>query len=167
MKKYLVMILFGSLVLQSCFVETERSFEDTYYSLYDPVVMSRQTFESSLGFEPIQRMVEAGKIYVKDSYVFIVDKDRGIHIYKKYEGQELKEVSYFKVPGATDIAIRNNIFYINQATDLIAVKMNIEAQTFQLTKRIRNIFPDKHSPDGYVHYVGDGEVVVGWESKRG
>lgn len=166
MKKGIFVSILSCLFFQSCFVETERVVENYYSSLYEPVVMDRENFEQSLAFKEPQPMQHAGKIYVKDSYVFIVDKNKGIHIYKNMENYQLNEISYFEVPGATDIAIRNQIFYINQATDLIAVKMNVAQQTFEVTKRVKNIFPAKISPDGYVFDVSENKVVVDWKSIR-
>lgn len=137
-----------------------------YYSRYEPVIMKREAFESSISFKTIQPMIKAGKIYVKDNYIFIVDENKGAHLYNNQNPINPLEVSYLELPGATDIAIRNNQFYVNQATDLVSLTVNLSNQTVDVTKRIKNVFPAKRSPDGYTASVKSDEVVVDWKLKN-
>ena len=60
------------------------------------------------------------------------------------------------------MAIRNNMIYINQATDLIAVEYDI-SNGISLTKRVVNVFPELRSPDGFLPYnIPENNVVIGW-----
>ena len=75
--------------------------------------------------------------------------------------------SLLNAPGATDLAIRNNVAYLNQATDLVALTFNFSNNSVEVTKRVANAFPELISPDGWYAYdVPENSVVVGWKLKN-
>jgi len=156
--------LAGTLSLQSCFYNyhDDDDFPSTpQYSQYTPVIMSREQMVNSIKMSEPKSMTKAGKIYVKDSYIFITDENKGFHIYDNSNPNAPQLTGFLEVPGATDMAIKNNTIYINQAVDLVAVSLNINQVTVQ--KRIANTFPQKISPDGFNHYAGENEIIVDWK----
>lgn len=156
--------LAGTLSLQSCFYNyhDDDDFPSTpQYSQYTPVIMSREQMVNSIKMSEPKSMKKAGKIYVKDSYIFITDENKGFHIYDNSNPNSPQLTGFLEVPGATDMAIKNNTIYINQAVDLVAVSLNNNQVTVQ--KRIANTFPQKISPDGFNHYAGENEIIVDWK----
>lgn len=156
--------LAGTLSLQSCFYNyhDDDDFPSTpQYSQYTPVIMSREQMVNSIKMSEPKSMKKAGKIYVKDSYIFITDENKGFHIYDNSNPNAPQLTGFLEVPGATDMAIKNNTIYINQAVDLVAVSLNNNQVTVQ--KRITNTFPQKISPDGFNHYAGENEIIVDWK----
>lgn len=155
----------GLLTLQSCiynYHDDDGGPSVPHYSQYEPIIMSREQLENSIKMTTPKNMVKAGKIYVKDSYIFITDENKGFHIYDNSNPNAPKLTGFLEVPGATDMAIKNNTIYINQAVDLVAVTINNNAVTIH--KRIKNTFPQKNSPDGWQHYAGENEIIVDWKS---
>lgn len=152
--------LAATLMLQSCIYRVDDS--PSRYSPYEPVYMSRQQLESSIKMSAPKSMTKAGKIYVKDSYIFITDENKGFHIYDNSNPNAPQLTGFLEVPGATDMAIKNNTIYINQAVDLVAVTIN--NGTVTVHKRIVNTFPQKISPDGWGHSAGQNEIIVDWKS---
>lgn len=146
--------------LQSCFYRVDD--EPSGYSPYEPVYMNRQQLENSIKMSAPRAMVKAGKIYVKDQYIFITDENKGFHIYDNSNPNAPKLVNFLEVPGATDMAIKNSTLYINQAIDLVAVTISNNAVTVQ--KRIPNTFPQKVSPDGWGYPAGENEIIVDWKA---
>lgn len=156
--------LAGTFSLQSCFYNyhDDDDFPSTpQYSQYTPVIMSREQMVNSIKMSEPKSMKKAGKIYVKDSYIFITDENKGFHIYDNSNPNAPQLTGFLEVPGATDMAIKNNTIYINQAVDLVAVSLNNNQVTVQ--KRIANTFPQKISPDGWHHYAGENEIIVDWK----
>lgn len=153
----LFLILF-SLSSMTC----ERDDEWRGPSNYSATIMTRTDFENSIKMTAPQTMKKAGKIYLKDNYMFIGDANRGFHIYNNVNPENPILIAFIEIPGVTDIAIRDEVFYANQAVDLIAFKLNIENQQVQILKRIPNTFPELVSPDGYLQNVGEGKIVVDW-----
>ncbi|GAA0872102.1 hypothetical protein GCM10009117_12490 [Gangjinia marincola] len=134
-----------------------------YQSPYEAVLITREALEASVELKESRPIVNSGKIYVKDNLLIINEKNEGFHIYDNSNPEHPVALNFLKTPGATDIAIRNNMLYINQAVDLIAVMVTPNAETITVTKRIRNTFPEMLAPDGsYAYDKAEDEVVVNW-----
>lgn len=130
---------------------------------YEPITMDRDEFENAVQMMPSQAIVKAGKIYIKDGYLFINDVHRGFHIYDYSNPINPIALGFINVPGSTDLAVRDNVVYINQATDLVTMVFDSAANTMTLVKRNENVFPAMPSPDGSVEDVANDEVIIGWE----
>ncbi len=165
--RVLVALLF--LTFESCcfpFADCEDDFVEPV-SLYEPVYLERSEFENSVSLKNPISIGTSGKIYVKDDFLFINELNKGFHVYDNSNPMDPKPIKFLEVPGATDMAIRSSIIYINQATDLIAVDYNTGSNTIDLTKRIPDTFPPLESPEGEVAYnLPDNTVVVDWKLKN-
>ncbi len=161
MKKISVLIIV--LLLQSCInIFGEPATTDVRVSQYTPVFMERDEFESSVALQNSNTIGEAGKIYVYNDYLFINEKNEGFHIFNNSNPSNPTAIKFIKSPGATDLAIKNNSIYINQATDLIAIELGVNLQSITVTKRIQNVFTELLSPDGFRVDTPDGKVLVKW-----
>ena len=130
---------------------------------YRPLVMQRAAFESAVQLQTPQDVVKAGKIYIKDNLLFVTEVNKGFHVYDYANAQNPVEVAYIKIPGATDLAVRGTTLYINQATDLVA--LTYANNTLTVTKRNRNVFPQKEAPDDSHAHVGEDEIITDWIHK--
>jgi len=54
------------------------------------------------------------------------------------------------VPGCVDVAVRNNILYVDNAVDLVAVRLDPENSTATVVARRNFALPEMLSPDGYI-----------------
>ncbi len=165
MKKLFCIIL--CLCLSSCWYHPND--DDTtsppYEPPYEAVILKRSELNSSIVLQEKQATVEPAKIYVVEDYIFINDKRRGFHIFDNSDPVNPVKKSFLKVPGCTDIAIRNSTFYINQATDLVVLTFDLNDFSFEIVKRVENVFPKVASPDGYIEHANEDSVVVNWLEK--
>ncbi|TXD52411.1 MULTISPECIES: hypothetical protein [unclassified Polaribacter] len=164
MKKLIVLICCFS--LSSCFFnwEDNTTTVDPVFSRYDPVVLTVAALENSIEIQDKKEVTEASKIYIIHDFIFINDKRTGFHIFDNSDPSNPIKKKFLKAPGATDIAIRNNVLYINQATDLVVLTFDFTAFTTIVSKRVKNVFPELRSPDGESFYEED-KVVVNWIQK--
>ena len=58
-------------------------------------------------------------------------------------------MAFLHIDGCIDMAMKNNVIYADNAIDLIALKTTDNFASVQVTERIKNIFPEIESPDGY------------------
>jgi hypothetical protein len=139
---------------------------DTTESAYEPILMSREDMETSITLGDPQTMNDSGKIYLAGDYILVNDKYDGFHIYNNVNPTNPQLVKYLEVPGSTDVAIRNNVMYINQATDLIAISFDTNYQTITVTERVENVFPPLSiPPDGIYVAYDTSKIVLGWRLK--
>ena len=141
--------------------------EPLAFSQYEPVFLSRADLERSIQLgEPVQ-IVNSGKIYVKDDLLLVSEVREGFHVFDNSNPENPIKIKFIEVPGSTDLAIRENVLYINQATDLIAATFNFSANTLLVTKRVENAFPELRSPDGeYAYDIPANSIVVDWKLKN-
>ncbi|MDO3694584.1 hypothetical protein QVZ41_06960 [Wenyingzhuangia sp. chi5] len=130
-------------------------------SIYEPVEMTREELKSSIVMSDSKAVVESGKIYIKDDYIFVNEKNEGFHIYDNSNPSNPIKVRFLKVPGATDIAIRGNVFYLNQATDLVTLRFNPTNYSVVETGREIKVFtPLEVSPDGGYFTAEEGKIIT-------
>ncbi len=143
-------------------VDCENSDDDPVFSRYEPVLLDRTDFENSVSLKNPISISTSGKIYIKDNLLFINEVHKGFHIYDNSDPTLPTPIKFLEAPGSTDLAIRDNIIYINQATDLISVEYDTN-NGITLTKRVINVFPELRSPDGFLPYsIPENNVVIGW-----
>jgi len=158
------LFLLAAFLLSSCWGVPND--EDVPTQNYDAVLMTRTEFESAVKALAPKEIVKSGKIYIKDNLMFINDVNKGFHVYNYSNPQNPIKISFIQIPGATDLALRNNIIYINQAVDLVTLEYNPTQNLINVTKRIKEVFPQKISPDGFYPQNGNNKIVIDWIPKN-
>ncbi len=157
----LLLILPIALLLHSCWGWGTGEVDDMPpESAYKAVTMPRSTFENAINLTSAKPVFKAGKIYIKDDLMFVTEENDGFHIYDYSNAASPRQIGYLQIPGATDVAIRGNNLYINQAVDLVTLVYQNNQIT--LGGRTRNIFPQKASPDGRWANVSNDQIIVNW-----
>ncbi len=167
MKHFNILLVFIFLINQSCcFYCNDDDGSIVNSSHYEPVYASRTELNNSIQLKSAQDIINSGKIYVIEDLLFVGEEREGFHIFDNSNPQDPKKIKFLKVIGATDLAIRDNILYVNQVTDLVALNYDKENQTVTLTKRIENTFPVLISPDGYHDLdTPQNSIVINWKLK--
>ena len=162
-----ILLMATFFVLQSCCFSgcpDDEPFIPT--SNYEPIVLTREAFEQSVILQNSKPIEVSGKIYVIEEFLFVNEKREGFHLFDNSNPANPIASKFLNVPGATDIAIKDGVFYINQAVDLIAVTIDPNTNTATVVKRIEDVFPEMISPDGFSpENISENEVVIGWQLK--
>ncbi|MEW4924179.1 hypothetical protein [Algibacter sp. 2305UL17-15] len=159
-------ILLSAFLLSSCIYFGGPDDEFEYNSKYEPVLVKRENFSSSVELLSPQTQKLMGKIYVKDNYLFISEPHKGFHIYDNSNPSSPIKLKFLKVLGSSDVSIKSDVLYINNAVDLIALTFKNDFSGVTVTKRVENVFPEMVSPDGYYAIKSSDEVVVDWKLKN-
>ena len=117
---------------------------------YEPILIKRDKLTNELiKWQPPQAIKQPGKIYYKDSFIFINQKYEGLHVVRSQASGQLEKVGFIRIPGNLDVAIKGSTLYADNATDLIAIDLQqlIEDQSVQITKRVKNALPGYSPPD--------------------
>ncbi|OAQ38235.1 hypothetical protein A5893_15675 [Pedobacter psychrophilus] len=121
------------------------------YTDYVPVLLSRSSLSTSVRLKPTTNIGDAAKIYYKDNFIFISERFKGVHIIDNSNPKLPVNKGYIAVPGCVDMAIKENILYVDNAIDLIAINLlEDEKGNLAIVKRIENVFPEVAPPDGGV-----------------
>lgn len=85
-------------------------------------------------------LVQAGKIYVLDDYLLVVEPLKGIHIINNEDPKSPKNIGFLQLAGTNDVAIRDNILYADRWTDLIAIDIS-NLNAIKVVSTIKGVFP--------------------------
>ena len=134
---------------------------------WKPVFMKRAELEQSVTFIPGKRLLKnPGKIYCKGDYIYVNELYKGVHIINNSHPANPVREGFITAPGCVDIAIKENIIYVDNAVDLVA----FDLKSKQVTKRIADVLPEISPPSGvdvynYPELINRPEefILVGWE----
>ncbi|GHT57506.1 hypothetical protein AGMMS49982_24400 [Bacteroidia bacterium] len=151
-----------SAVFVFCISFTGGSHRD--YGNYTPLFMDRAALEQSVSYQDTGRELEnPGKIYYSSPHIFINERYKGVHVINNYDPYHPVKAGFIVAPGCIDMAVKGNIIYLDNAVDLVAFDLAAK----QVTKRIKEVFPEPQSPENIIYYEAhEGYILVGWKEKN-
>ena len=140
------------------------------FTANSPVYMSYDDLRKAVKTTEATELVNPGKIYFKDGYIFINEEMKGIHIIDNRNPENPQNLSFIEIPGNIDIAVKNNILYADSYIDMIAIDIS-DISNPKEVKRVTDIFPYMTPPptDEKLRIAAiDKEkgVVIDWEIKK-
>jgi uncharacterized secreted protein with C-terminal beta-propeller domain len=116
---------------------------------------------------PAREIENPGKIYVINDYLLVVDQLKGIHVFNNDNPENPQNIGFIQITGSNDVAVRDNILYADQATDLLAIDIS-NPENVQIASRVKNVFPfGSQYPQQLGVYFEcpdpDKGLVIGWE----
>lgn len=134
--------------------------------VYIPIFMERGQLEKSVSWKSeIRELIQPGKIYYKAPYIYVNERYHGVHVINNSNPKNPRQEGFIVAPGCIDIAVKDNILYMDNAVDLVAFDLTKK----EVTRRIKNVFPEPQAPDNHYHYMGDrpeNYVLVGWKLNK-
>ena len=132
----LISLLFISLT--SCLKDT---CENVYtYQRYDPVFVKPEILRQKIAATSSKELVTTGKIYVYGDYLLINEPDLGIHVVDNKIPANPRFISFIKIPGNSDLAVRNGLLYVDSYVDLVVLDLK-NPQDVKELYRVENAFP--------------------------
>lgn len=164
--KTILQLAFCALVLAGVMFLNTSYTQHGYRYDYVPVFMEKSDLERSVSFQTNGRdMAMPGKIYYKAPYIYINEKYKGVHVINNTNPSQPVSEGFIFAPGCIDMAVKDNIMYLDNSIDLIAFDLN----TRKVTERIKNVFPEPNSPNNAnypIIYRPEGFVLVGWKENN-
>ncbi|GAB2599433.1 LVIVD repeat-containing protein [Spirosoma areae] len=121
MKTHLLLLLLPLLYLTGC---TDNCEQVRTYRKYTSIQLNLSDLRQAVSSGAPQELIEPGKLYVKDTYLFIVEIKKGIHVFDNSNPANPKAISFLRIPGNVDVAVRNNILYADSYIDLVALDIS-------------------------------------------
>ena len=169
MKKPLFSLLFTFLCIGTGILLSAS--DPVVFGNYSPVYMVRSEMEKAVKIESAQPLRVTGKIYLYGNFILVNEKFKGIHVIDNNNPAEPHNMAFLHIDGCIDMAMKNNVLYVDNAVDLIALKTSDNFTTVKVTERIKGIFPETESPDGYWsaetvnRFRPQNGILVAWKKK--
>ncbi len=159
-----VLILLIFLGLSSCESKEEGDYAD--YLVATPISMSLSDFKNSVEIVEPLPIIESGKVYAYQSYIFVNDKYKGVHVIDNSDPGSPQKISFIKIAGNVDISVKGNFLYADSLTDLIVLDIS-EINAIRIISRMENVLNDNIVWPFADIYENDGidyqnEIIVGW-----
>ena len=109
---------------------------------------------------------EPGKIYLLDTYLFVNERGKGVHIINNTDPKNPDNMAFISIPGNYDMAAKGNWLYADNVSDLLVFDIS-NPKVPKLNKRIANAIPVNDYPpfqgvyfECVNHELG---IITGWE----
>ena len=154
----LLTLLCAALCFTGCLEETCN--ESRIVIGFEPVTTSAGEWRSNSNFfcgvgQPI---CTASGFYVYQDYLLVVEENKGLHIYDNSNPANPTPITFMEAPGGQGLAVRNDILYLNQYTDLVAFSLADPTKP-ELVGRTTDVF-EPYSV--FAQVLPDGDFVVDW-----
>ncbi|WP_289037052.1 hypothetical protein [uncultured Zobellia sp.] len=178
MKKNLCFILLTAIVtLVSCSDDKDDD-AGKEYRVATPLIANLSEFKEEAVdvTEPVP-MIESGKIYAYQDYVFVNDVHRGFHVLDNSNPSSPSAISFIKLEGNYDISIKDDRLYADSYGDLVILDIS-DINDIKMVQRIEGAiyqqfwctvgfdvdWPEADFYD-YEGFDASKEAIVGWEVK--
>ncbi|UBM59637.1 hypothetical protein LAG90_03095 [Marinilongibacter aquaticus] len=82
---------------------------------------------------------DPAKIYVNGNYIFISEAKKGLHVIDNTNPSSPQAVSFVEVPGILDMAVKDNMMYVDSYVDLVVLDIS-DPQQIHEVGRVENRF---------------------------
>jgi len=125
-------------IFHSCFRDECTSTQK--FVRFDPIYKTLEECRQGISVQGPREMRKPGKIYALGHYLFINEKQEGIHVVDNSDPANPQKIAFWAIPGNADMAIRNHRLYADQYIDLLSIDI-ADPQNPQLICRTENVFP--------------------------
>ncbi|MCP9769608.1 hypothetical protein EGI22_17025 [Lacihabitans sp. LS3-19] len=160
MKKLL--ILFSTVFLNwSC---TDDCTQTRTYRTTIPISIGQEQLKNSITTKEPQDLVNPSKIYAYENYLIICETKKGLHIIDNSNPSSPLKLSFLNIPGVIDMAVKDNILYVDNYTDLVALDIS-NPKSITEVGRLKNMF-NNGMVDGISWYFDPySKIITDYELK--
>ena len=135
------------------------------YEVNNPVYMSYEDLRSAVRDTTPAEISKPGKIYLYGDFILVNEVRKGIHVVNNADPANPEVISFIKIPGNIDMAIKNNILYADSYVDLVAIDIK-DLENIKEVARFEDLFSWSLPPyeaGTRVGMVDESEgIVIGW-----
>jgi hypothetical protein len=140
------------------------------FTANSPIYMTYEELREAVKVTAATDLVNPGKIYFKDGYIFVNEEMKGIHIIDNRNPRSPQILRFIEIPGNVDLAIKNNILYADSYIDMVAIDIADIANPKEVN-RVKDVFPYMTPPpvDEKLRLASvdkEAGVVIDWEIKK-
>jgi hypothetical protein len=157
----LFLLLMVGLITSTCFPPEYPDFPVEEVEGYKPVYANDS--DAAIEFQSPRSLTKPGKIYKYGTYLLVNERFEGIHLFDNTDPAHPTALGFLRVYGNIDMAVRNNILYVDHIGDLVALQISDLFQPTELS-RIPTWSNDLPPHEGkYFECVDPGKgKVIGW-----
>lgn len=114
----------------------------TTYQVATPVYTLKSTVLAGINGDPATPISQTGQLYVKGSYIYLNDVNKGIHVIDNSDPAHPVAVAFLNIPGNLNIGVRNNVLYADMYADVLSIDISNIHQV-RVLGTARNFFANR------------------------
>ena len=135
----LLIVLFTFIsVMTACF--KDQCDRTVTYIKGEPVYLTQEEIRTPVSNDPSMVLEKPGKIYAFKNYILVNEVRKGIHVIDNSDPRNPQNVSFIRINGNMDMAVKGSILYADNYTDLVAIDISNPKNAFEQS-RVKNVFP--------------------------
>jgi hypothetical protein len=156
------------LILVSCWScdKDDNQFETITVAI--PQTISKIDFRSSVVIEAPKPILNVGKIYAYENYIFINEKYKGVHVIDNNVPSSPQTIAFINIPGNEDISIKNDILFADSAVDLLVFDISDLNSIIEI-ERLEDVFnvydyqiPNEAQDVDFSDFNSETDIIIGW-----
>jgi hypothetical protein len=101
---------------------------------FEPVYLTEAQARAGITVEGPRPVGETGKIYAWKQYLFLGERNKGIHVIDYSNPAQPQQIAFWNLPGNVDMAIRDHYLYADQYMDLVTFDISNMQQPVQVCR---------------------------------
>ncbi|MFK7750478.1 MAG: LVIVD repeat-containing protein [Kordia sp.] len=162
---YIFLCIVGCLFI-SCSDDTEYE----YINIATPITISVAEMRASVEVLPPQNIVESGKIYAYEQYIFVNDVDKGVHVIDNRNPLQPNIINFIKIPLNRDVSVKGNYLYADSGLDVVVFDIS-QIESIQQVERLENVienhrdteYPENVSFFNWPSDLQSDDIIIGWD----
>ena len=147
-------------MLQGCMKDSCRH----TYTIYTPVYKRLKEVRAEMKGEAPQPLVNTGKIYVRGNYIYLNEIRKGIHVIDNSDPSQPKNLSFIRLPGNLDLAVKGNYLYADCYSDIVVFDIS-NPYNITVSKFIDNVIKEFNYYWGNETDVNKVSILVDYASR--
>lgn len=151
------------------FISCSNDKEYEYYNVATPITITTAELRASIEVLPAQDIVESGKIYAYEQYIFVNDVDKGVHIIDNRNPAQPALINFLKIPLNRDVSIKGNYLYADSGRDLVVFDIS-QINNIQMIGHVENViqnyqaiaYPENTDFYNFDDYDTYNDIIIGW-----
>lgn len=132
-----------------------------HYTYYVPMYKTTAEVRDNIRSNAPHNIERPGKIYVRGSYIFLNEIDKGIHVIDNANPGNPVNKAFIDIPGNMDLAVKGNTLYADLYTDMVALDIS-DPLNVSVKKILEGVFPYRY----YGNFVADQSLVIAdWQER--
>jgi len=102
--------------------------------------MSYAELRAAVAVEDPRTMNQMGRLVIYQDHLFINELNKGLHIINNADPTAPEAIGFIKIPGNTDVSIRDGFLYADSFVDLVVIDIRDPAQVAEVNRKV-DVFP--------------------------
>jgi len=141
-----------------------------FVNVATPITMNIAEMRAAVEVASPKSIVESGKIYAYEQYIFVNDVDEGVHVIDNRDPSQPTIINFLKIPLNRDVSIKGDYLYADSGRDLVVFDIS-NINGIQYVRHIENVIynniyanlPQDVDAVDWLNFDNTQDVIVGWD----